>query len=1222
MKKILGLDIGVSSIGWAILEEDSKGAKRIINLGTRIIPLSTEDKDEFSTGNAVSKNQKRTLRRTQRKGYDRYQLRRSFLKEELSKLSMLPHETLIRLNPIELYGLRNKAVKEKITLQELGRVLLHLNQKRGYKSSRKEEIVDKKETEYVATVKNRYQEIKELNFTIGQYFYQGLLNQKHYRVKEQVFPREAYQEEFDAIITKQQIYYPDILTNEICNKLKNEIIFFQRPLKSQKELVSVCEFEGNWTEINSDGKTKELFIGPKVAPRSSPLFQLCKIWENINNIVLKNKRGIAYEISNEQRIALFHHLDNNEKLSYTELFKILGLKKEDGWYGNQQLLKGLQGNITKVKIANCLTGLYDKESLLRFDLSLQHQTGEILENKISSSFENEPIYRIWHIIYSLPEKKDVATALERNFKLPKNIAESLSKIDFTTSGFGNKSAKAIRKILPFLQKGFQYSDSCAAAGYNHSNSLTKEENEARELKEKLSNLPKNSLRQPIVEKILNQVINLVNRIIEKYGRPTEIRIELARELKQSKEERNQTFRNINKKEKENQIIARRIETEYGLRSTRRNIDKWRLYEEMSGKCIYCSKGIELSDFLRGDQSDIEHIIPKSRLFDDSLLNKTIAHRRCNAEKGNFTAYDFMQGKGSDIFDDYVESIEVLYNNRRISKSKRDKLLMSSEKIPKDFIERQLRETQYISRKAKEILQQVCHNVYATSGSVTDYLRHTWGWDEVLMNLQLDKYREVGLTEWREVEHNGHVQKKEIIKGWTKRMDHRHHAIDAITIACTTQSIIHRLNNLNQIVEAKFGSTKRDELLAEENMKNYVLAQKPFTTNQLQIAASNILVSLKSGKKVATIAKRKIKKGNKKMVVQKDIIVPRGALSEESVYGKIWAMNKRAPLKEAFENPERIVKERIKKLVVERIEKYEGDKKKALNSLKKDVLYLNEERKDILEYATVYNDEIVIKYKLDGSFNKANDIVDEGVKKKVLDRLKANNNNPKEAFKEPLYLDSENSIEVKSVRCFTGLSAIEPIKVYDTFNDIEYEKYVKPGNNHHIAIYLNDNDQKVEHTVTFWHAVERKKYDLPVIITNPKEAWKNVEATQKQYTEAFLSNLPQYNWKYLLSFQQNEYFVLGMSDEEWKDALRKKDLPLISSNLYRIQKIGSSDYWFRHHLETQIIDNEETKMTQKYFRLKSIGAFEKLLPKKVHINLLGELIESSEANVLGKLNSAS
>ena len=136
MKKILGLDLGTTSIGWALVEE-TENKSNIIDLGVRIIPLSTDEKSEFSAGNAISKNQDRTTKRTQRKGYDRYQLRRTFLTQFLKDLSILPSEEFFKLNALELYGLRNKAVSEKITLQELGRIFMHLNQKRGYKSSLK-----------------------------------------------------------------------------------------------------------------------------------------------------------------------------------------------------------------------------------------------------------------------------------------------------------------------------------------------------------------------------------------------------------------------------------------------------------------------------------------------------------------------------------------------------------------------------------------------------------------------------------------------------------------------------------------------------------------------------------------------------------------------------------------------------------------------------------------------------------------------------------------------------------------------------------------------------------------------------------------------------------------------------------------------------------------------------------------------------------------------------
>lgn len=255
MTKILGLDLGVASVGWALVEEND-GKKEIIGLGSRVIPLNTDDKDEFSSGNKISKNQKRTAKRTQRKGYDRYQMRRKALTAELIKHEMFD-ESLFKLKSLELWGLRNKALMSNdelkknslipLTLKELGRIFYHLNQKRGYKSSRSDANLDKKDTEYVAEVKNRHQEINDLGITIGQKFFNELQKDQYYRVKQQVFPREAYVEEFDAICKEQQKHFPDILTNEFLSHVRNEIIYFQRKLKSQKGLVSVCEFEGFWT---------------------------------------------------------------------------------------------------------------------------------------------------------------------------------------------------------------------------------------------------------------------------------------------------------------------------------------------------------------------------------------------------------------------------------------------------------------------------------------------------------------------------------------------------------------------------------------------------------------------------------------------------------------------------------------------------------------------------------------------------------------------------------------------------------------------------------------------------------------------------------------------------------------------------------------------------------------------------------------------------------------
>lgn len=165
MKNILGLDLGSGSIGWAVIKEDENN-RVILGLGSRIIPLSVDDATQFTQGKSITKNADRTANRTQRKGYDRRQLRRQALTQYLHMLGMTPDETLIKLPQQELWTLRAKAVTEKISLPELGRVLYHLNQKRGYKSG-KADFQDKKSSAYLSAVSDRYKELQEAGLTIG-----------------------------------------------------------------------------------------------------------------------------------------------------------------------------------------------------------------------------------------------------------------------------------------------------------------------------------------------------------------------------------------------------------------------------------------------------------------------------------------------------------------------------------------------------------------------------------------------------------------------------------------------------------------------------------------------------------------------------------------------------------------------------------------------------------------------------------------------------------------------------------------------------------------------------------------------------------------------------------------------------------------------------------------------------------------------------------------------
>lgn len=1181
MKKILGLDLGSASIGWAVVEENSNEIvnesesaadapkDRILAIGSRIIPLSSDENRMFTNGVASSsknltKNGERTKSRTQRKGYDRRQLRRALLLEKLAALGMYDGRTL-KLSTLDLWGLRAKAVTERVSLPELGRVLCHINRKRGYRTV-KSDYEDKKQGEYVKHVVERYREIHGLGLTVGQYIYGRLQADPAFRYKDRIYPRDAYVEEYDAVMECQRRFYPEVLTDEVVGHIRNYIIFHQRPLKSCKHLVGRCELERRDAEIN--GRTVN--CGPRVAPRSSPLFQVCRIWECINNLRITGKRNDVLQITMEQKRAIFDFMNTHGKMTATNLKALLGIKSRD-WQFGRAVGSGLQGNTTRVAISDALGDIAGGQELLRFDLRtadgtvVDTETGEV-SKVIDASFEREPLYMLWHVLYSISDMKELRGTLERKFGITdEETLDRLCRIDFVKSGYSNKSSRAMRKILPYLQEGMQYYEAKLMAGYDDT-PLNREQNEARELAERLKPIQKGELRQPVVEKVLNQLVNLVNALMSEYGRFDEIRVELARELKQSREEREAATRAIGQNNRRNEVAAAAVMNDCGFTPTRSRIQKYRLWNETDHQCIYCGKIVNEKEFLLGTGVEVEHIIPRSVLFDDSFSNKTCACRKCNAEKGNRTAYDYMKSKPEGEFNAYIERVNALaekYNPKStadtgISGTKKNKLLMSAADLPEDFIERQLRESQYIAKKAKEMLLTVCRNVWSTSGSVTDFLRHIWGWDDVLHSLNIDNYRAAGLTKLVEREVNGRTVCVERIADWNKRLDHRHHAVDALTIACTRQGYIQRLNNLNSLKEVSFRNFSdkeqdEDTLQRLTRLERYIRMQPHFPTAEVARAVSGIAVSFKSGKRVAGSGKRYIRKGGKRICVQRGIIIPRGALSEESVYGRI------------------------------------NDSKTG-------------------------KEEIVIKYKVaDLKPKDVEFVVDKRIREILQQRLNEYGGDPKKAFAEPV-LDHQGR-EIRSVRCRTGVNTAVPLRFDESGKPISF---VKPGNNHHVAIYEDENGRLHEHVVTFWHAVERKKYGLPIVITDPGEVWERVT---EDMPESFLRQLPpSATWRFRLSMQQNEMFVLGMDDESYRAAMAERDYAALGRYLYRVQKLSENDYVFRRHYETRSDDNyrnengKEEKNRQKsilrgaLYRIQSIDRLNGLKPHKVNVGVTGKISE--------------
>ena len=1185
-KHVLGLDLGVGSIGWCLIALDAQGdPAEILGMGSRVVPLNNAtDAADFSIGKAFTANQERTARRTMRRGFARYHLRRYRLRRELEKVGMLPDAALIQLPLLELWELRERAATagRRLTLPELGRVLCHINQKRGYRHVKSDaaaivgdEGEKKKDSNsaYLAGIRANDEKLQDEHKTVGQYFAEQLRqNQSEsptggisYRIKDQIFSRQRYIDEYDQIMAAQRVHYPDILTDEFIRMLRDEVIFMQRPLKSCKHLVSLCEFEKQERVMRvqqDDGKggrqlvERKVKFGPKVAPKSSPLFQLCRIYEAVNNIRLTRPDGSPRDITPEERAKIVVHLQSSASLSFAALKKLL---KEKAIIADQLTSKsGLKGNSTRVALAAALQPYPQYHHLLDMELETRmmtvqltdEETGEVTEREVAvvtDSYVRQPLYRLWHILYSIEERDAMRRALitqlgMKEEDLDGGLLDQLYRLDFVKPGYGNKSAKFICKLLPQLQQGLGYSEACAAVGYRHSNSPTSEEITERTLLEKIPLLQRNELRQPLVEKILNQMINLVNALKDEYG-IDEVRVELARELKMSREERERMAEGNRRREKENKAIAEKIR-ECGLFPTKSRIRKYMLWEEAGEKCLYCGQILTLSQCLNGDDMEVEHIIPKSVLYDDSYGNKTCACRRCNKEKGNRTALEYIRAKGWEA--EYMERINGLLDKKAISYSKHQHLRWLKEDIPSDFLERQLRLTQYISRQAMAILQQGIRRVSASEGGVTARLRSLWGYDDILHTLNLDRYDSMGETE--RVSREGETTEKLRITNWSKRMDHRHHAIDALVVASTRQGYIQRLNRVSSESEREAMSgeievqkaTKTDKLSLLERW----LTQRPhLSVRAVSDKVAEILISYRPGKRVVTRG-RNIYLRHGKKCVQSGLLVPRGPLSKETVYGQITVNGE----------PQIVCK-------------YD------LHSLKaKDVDY----------------------------------VVDLALRKRLKELLAQHGGKEKEAFAGDVYLDEAGTQgPIRSVRCFTGLDRAKMKAVkYDEQGDAV--GFVSTQNNHHLAIYRTPKGKLVESIVTFWDAVDRARYGIPLVITHPREVIEQV-LQRGDIPESVLSLLPPSDWVFVDSLQQDEMVLIGLSDEELQRAFEARDYRMLSEHLYRVQKVSSLYYVFRYHLETSVADDKNTTgRVPKFHRIVSFKSYEEKNVRKVRVDLLGRI----------------
>ena len=1386
MKKILGLDLGTTSIGWALVNEKENDNEQssIIKLGVRVNPLTTDEQKNFDEGKPITTNADRTVKRGMRRNLQRYKLRRDTLLSVLKEQGFISDDTILceqgNRSTFQTLQLRAKAATEEVSLADLARILLLINKKRGYKSSRKvdadtdgksidgmsvartlyennltpgeyaygrlqqgkkyipdfypsdlraelnriwecqrqyypeiltdalrENLHGKNEKQtwaichepfgivgikrngnkteqkvenyrwrkealtkqlgleelaivlqkinsqingasgLLGAISDRSKELYFLKQTVGQYQWNELQKNPNYSLKNQVFYRQDYLDEFERIWETQRKFHPE-LTDELKHELRDIVIFYQRPLKSQKGLVSFCELESSQKEIIKDGKQKTVTVGLRCCPKSSPLFQCFKIWQSINNISVTgnivperqcdqfgdeiiNKYGTR-PLMEEEKQKLFRELNLKERMSAAEILKLLFPDER-----NLKLnFKEVKGNTTMSAFVNaCRQVIYMSG---HDDIDFSKQSAQYTTDTIKEVFGNadfltfdpcldgkefaqQPAYRLWHLLYSYTGDNS-ATGDERLKEriadicgLDKEYASAFASIALQDD-YGSLSAKAMRKILPFMMDGNEYSVACEYAGYRHSKrSLTKEELDNKPLVNTIPLLKRNSLRNPVVEKILNQMINVVNTVSETYGKPDEIRIEMARELKKSAKEREQMTKDMNDAKKKNDEYKQVLQSEFGITNPSRNdVIRYRLYKELEQngfKTIYTQTYIP-KDKLFSKEFDIEHIIPQARLFDDSMSNKTIEARQANIEKGSATAYDYVLGKyGKQGAEEYKQRVDKMLEDGKISKTKQKKLLMREQDIPEGFIDRDLRDSQYIARKAREILESMVRTVVPTTGSVTDRLREDWQLVDVMKELNWDKYDRLGLTETI-TDHDGRQIRR--IKDWTKRNDHRHHAMDALTIAFTRHSFIQYLNNMNARSDksSSIYGIEQKELSRDSHGKLRFVPPMPLNDfrSEAKKHLEDILVSIKAKNKVMTKNPNKTKcaKGKTKTTLQ---LTPRGQLHNETIYGRIRQYaTKEERVGSAF-NAEKIAtvaNKRLREALAARLRQFDGDPKKAFtgqNSLEKKPIYLDAAH-TVCVPPKVKTVTLEPTYTLRKEVNKdlnVEKVIDPHIRRILKERLKEYNNNAKEAFsnleENPIWLNKERGIAIKRVT-ISGVSNAIALhdkhdhhgkKLLDSEGRPMPTDFVSTSNNHHVAIFRDAEGNLQEHIVSFFEATMRASQHLPVI--------------ERDYNKEL-------GWQFLFTMKQNEYFVFpnektGFNPNE-TDLLDPKNYAEISRNLFRVQKLSSKYYVFRHHLETTVEEKKEL-LGEKWKRIQTLNNLNGIV--KVRVNHIGQIIAVGE-----------
>jgi CRISPR-associated endonuclease Csn1 len=819
----LGIDLGSNSLGWALIRQENGEPKGLMRAGVRVFDAATEGDRE--SGDEESRNLKRRQMRLQRRQTWRRARRQKKVFDLLQQFGLLPAVAPVSspaggdggiaaakatarpeeqrqqlLNALDQailasswfaakkssglypepeqtppYMLRAAALDESLEPHFLGRALYHLAQRRGFLSNR---LQTAKKDEDLGVVKQGISELRQKMAdagarTLGEYF--SRLSPSEQRIRGRWTHRDMFKKEFDAIWDSQAKYHPGLLTEDRKKQLR-QAIFYQRPLRFDPNVIGVCELEPDCRR----------------APAYLLVSQRFRLIQTVNNLKVLSPGEAERNLAPGERAKLIEALQLQGHLHFRKdrksngetvpsIRKLLGLPKGCAFNLERGGEKSLKGNRTFADFH----AVFGQRWL---DMPPQERDAAV------------------EYVYAFEKPDKLKEAGKKRWSLDEAAAEKLAETSLEPD-YMNLSRRAMEKVLPLLEQGLTYADArCElypekfqARGELASLPPVEAASDPAKLQEWLERAralppgaqppdPIPAVRNPAVMRSLSELRKVVNAIIRQHGKPAEIHIELARDLRKPKWQRQENSDRMRANEKARKAAAKRILDDTGIKEpSPEDIRRVLLAEECHWECPYTGKAISMRKLV-GPESEfqIEHIIPFSRSLDNTFVNLTLCHVQENNIKADRTPYEAYCGD-PERSKAILDRVKRFSGSRGMVAEKLRRFEMTPEEVEGmlgDFSERQLRDTAYASTLACKYLSLLYgglsdtehhRRVQATPGRATAFLRNEWGLNAILKDGSTDK--------------GGTVPKE--------RTDHRHHAVDAVAIALTSPGTVKQLSDAAQ-----------------------------------------------------------------------------------------------------------------------------------------------------------------------------------------------------------------------------------------------------------------------------------------------------------------------------------------------------------------------------------------------------------------------------------------